>query len=140
MDTRDVYISGPLFSPAERDYLEAIEQLCTELGLTTYLPHRDAGFGPATGDAAREFFEQDLAMLKHSSGVVAVLNGPDVDSGTAWEVGFAFAGQKRLIGIREDIRLTEVNPMLTRSIRIVDSLSKLRTELMMWSHPQADRD
>jgi nucleoside 2-deoxyribosyltransferase len=41
--------------------------------------------------------------------VVAVLDGPDVDSGTASEIGFAFASGKTIIGYRGDIRLTGEN-------------------------------
>ena len=41
--------------------------------------------------------------------VVAVLDGSDVDSGTASEVGFAFARGKTIYGYRGDIRLTGEN-------------------------------
>jgi len=38
--------------------------------------------------------------------VVAALDGPDVDSGTASEIGFAFGIGKRVFGYREDLRRT----------------------------------
>jgi nucleoside 2-deoxyribosyltransferase len=41
--------------------------------------------------------------------VVAVLDGVDVDSGTAAEVGYAFARGKRIFGYRGDFRLSADN-------------------------------
>jgi nucleoside 2-deoxyribosyltransferase len=41
--------------------------------------------------------------------IVAVLDGPDVDSGTASEIGFAYARGKAIFGYRGDIRLTGEN-------------------------------
>ncbi len=41
--------------------------------------------------------------------VVAVLDGPDVDSGVATEIGFAFANGKRIVGYRSDFRNTGDN-------------------------------
>ena len=129
---RDVYISGPLFTPAERAYLEEIDNICNTVGLNTYLPHRDAGFAPAEGSHAERFFRQDLEMLIHSKHVVAILNGVDVDPGTAWEIGFAFAHKKPLLGIREDIRLGDLNLMITCSMKIVETFSDLEEQLKKW--------
>jgi nucleoside 2-deoxyribosyltransferase len=41
--------------------------------------------------------------------VVAVLDGADVDSGTAAEIGFAYGRGKRVLGYRGDFRLTADN-------------------------------
>jgi nucleoside 2-deoxyribosyltransferase len=42
--------------------------------------------------------------LNSSDIVVAVLDGVDVDSGTAWEIGYAYAKGKPVIGLRTDFR------------------------------------
>ena len=41
--------------------------------------------------------------------VLAVLDGPDVDSGTASEIGYAYAKQKLIVGYRGDFRLSADN-------------------------------
>ena len=41
--------------------------------------------------------------------VFAVLDGPDVDSGTASEIGYAYAKQKLIVGYRGDFRLSADN-------------------------------
>ena len=85
-----IYIAGPLFDPGERWYLEQVDAVCRAAGYDTYLPHRDGGLkaGPDTDFGA--IFAADLAALTRAGLVVAVWNGPDVDSGTAWEIGFAY--------------------------------------------------
>ena len=49
--------------------------------------------------------------------VVAVLDGSDVDSGTASEVGFAFARDKTIYGYRGDIRLTCVRTLVNLQVQ-----------------------
>ena len=66
--------------------------------------------------------------------VVANLNGLSTDDGTAWELGYAFAKGKHLIGMHTDWRRRfeheVVNLMLECSLhRMVHSLDELRTAL-----------
>ena len=43
-------------------------------------------------------------MIQAAAGVLAVLDGPDVDSGTASEIGYAAALGKPVVGYRTDLR------------------------------------
>lgn len=43
-------------------------------------------------------------LIRSSAGVLAVLDGTDVDSGTAAEIGFAVALHRPVVGLRTDIR------------------------------------
>jgi nucleoside 2-deoxyribosyltransferase len=47
--------------------------------------------------------------IDNSEIVFAVLDGPDVDSGTASEIGYAYAKGKWIIGYRGDFRLSADN-------------------------------
>jgi nucleoside 2-deoxyribosyltransferase len=49
------------------------------------------------------------AAIDRAEAVVAVLDGVDVDSGTAAEIGYAFACGKRIVGYRGDFRRTGDN-------------------------------
>jgi nucleoside 2-deoxyribosyltransferase len=49
------------------------------------------------------------ASIRAADGVVAVLDGVDVDSGTAAEIGFAYALGKWISGLRTDFRMTGEN-------------------------------
>lgn len=101
-----IYIAGPLFDPGARWYLEQVDTLCRELGFRTYLPHRDGGIKSPTADF-KAIFLADVRALAAVDLVVAVLNGPDIDSGTAWEMGVAYARGCPIIGLHEDIRIRE---------------------------------
>ena len=96
-----VYIAGPLFDDHERSYLESISKIFEERGYETFLPHRDAGVvkGGYTKDIKDQIFITDIEALNKASIVVALLTGRDVDSGTAAEIGYAFAKEKTIIGI-----------------------------------------
>lgn len=49
------------------------------------------------------------ASIRAADGVVAVLDGVDVDSGTASEIGFAYALGKPILGLRTDYRQSGEN-------------------------------
>lgn len=53
-----------------------------------------------------------------SDAVFAVLDGVDVDSGTAAEIGYAFAKGKRVYGLRTDFRLAGDNLGSTVNLQI----------------------
>jgi len=86
--------------------------------------------------------------IRRSDGVVAVLDGVDVDSGTAAEIGYATALGKWVIGYRQDLRRTgedeaaEVNLQVEYFIRsnggaIVHSLDELVHGLEVRRNKQA---
>lgn len=56
---------------------------------------------------SRTIGERNRQLLYLASAVLAVLDGPDVDSGTAAEIGWAAARQCPVIGLRTDFRLGE---------------------------------
>jgi nucleoside 2-deoxyribosyltransferase len=57
----------------------------------------------------REMGASNRAAIDGAGGVVAILDGTDVDSGTAAEIGYAFARGKLIVGYRGDFRLSADN-------------------------------
>lgn len=101
----DIYIAGPLFNTHERWYLERIAEALEAQGYQTFLPHRDAGLlRQDTIQERQHLFHTDLAALDACHSCVALLTGPDHDSGTSAELGYAFARQKICFGITDDPR------------------------------------
>ena len=98
---KKAYIAGPLFDDHERDYLEKIAQIVESYGISTFVPHRDAGLvtGDFTFEKKVKVFDVDMEYLEPADIVIALLTGRDVDSGTAAEIGYAYKAGKRLIGI-----------------------------------------
>lgn len=58
----------------------------------------------------RQVGERNQKAIDNADGMIAVLDGADVDSGTAAEVGYAFAREKLIFGLRTDFRLAGDNP------------------------------
>lgn len=52
----------------------------------------------------RSIYEADITALKKSDVVVAVLDGVDVECGVAFEIGYAAALGKPIIGLKTDRR------------------------------------
>jgi nucleoside 2-deoxyribosyltransferase len=103
-----VYVAGPLFSQAERAFLERmVDVLASVSGLDAngdfFLPHRDGG-ELGKGPTRLDIFGMDLESLNNADIVVALLDGQDVDSGTCIELGYAYAKRKKIFGIITDFR------------------------------------
>ena len=61
----------------------------------------------ALQEMSRTIGARNRRLLAEASAVLAVLDGPDVDSGTAAEVGWAAASGQPVIGLRTDFRLAD---------------------------------
>lgn len=100
-----VYIAGPLFNTHERWYLERIAEVLEEAGYETFLPHREAGvLEELTPRERKRVFETDMQALDACDFCVALLTGPDQDSGTCVEIGYLRAKGKPVFGITDDVR------------------------------------
>lgn len=112
-----LYFAGPLFSAAERDWNEELAAALRKEGHEVFLPQdKEAGM-----DAAR-IFSKDVGGIDWADALVAIMDGPDPDAGTAWEVGYAYR-KKPIVLVRTDFR-TEAgssgpySPMLTEAATI----------------------
>ncbi|HUH98730.1 MAG TPA: nucleoside 2-deoxyribosyltransferase [Anaerolineales bacterium] len=102
---KSIYIAGPLFNTAERTYLEHIAEVLEKAGFKTFLPHRDVGVIQQLTAAERaRIFYGDLRALEQHDICVALLTGPDHDSGTSAELGYCYARGKPCYGVTDDIR------------------------------------
>ena len=131
---KKAYIAGPLFDDQERDYLEKIAQIVESYGISTFVPHRDAGLvtGDFTFEKKVKVFDVDMEFLEPADIVIALLTGRDVDSGTAAEIGYAYKAGKRLIGISANT-IKPINNFVWGIFNygedIVESLDDLKTLL-----------
>ena len=91
--------------------------------------------------AARDIFLMDVEGLDSSDVVVANMDGPDPDSGTCWECGYAYK-KKPIVVYRTDFRksgdteTSAYNLMLTESADVIvdsshdfDDEGKIATKL-----------
>lgn len=104
-----IYLAGPLFSDQDREMLLTIEKAFITAGLQCFLPHREVGDlsllkAEIGEDPARRYvFDSDVRGVEDCAAVCALLDGPDVDSGTAAEMGYAHALGKPVFGLCTDL-------------------------------------
>ncbi len=138
-----IYVAGPLFTEGQRWLLERVDAVCRAHGFETYLPHRDAGLYDRDSDSSF-FFQQDLRQLQEADAVVAVLNGDDVDSGTAWEMGYFYAIKGGpIVGYVNDTRRprpkAQLNPMVAGCLQaLVEDLDALADALEQLKRSSAE--
>jgi nucleoside 2-deoxyribosyltransferase len=106
-----IYLAGPLFSPAQRGFLGECARTFREAGLECFVPHEmEARLG---APSARGVFDLDYREgLATANALVAWLDGPTVDDGTACEIGIFYgllqqgvAWRKGILGLATDLRL-----------------------------------
>lgn len=114
-----VYLAGPLFTIYERSFLEKIDsdisEIWSRIGRTPseghqtkesicFVPHRDAGDVGTRIEEKEDIFEKDLLAIDNAKIIIAVLDGVDVDSGTAVELGYSYTHNKKILGLLTDKR------------------------------------
>jgi nucleoside 2-deoxyribosyltransferase len=119
-----IYLAGPLgFSEAGRAFhKQKIIPMIESLGHTVLDPWADQGeaaavvklpFGVPKRNAWRKINPQigrkNQMLIDSCDAIIAVLDGTDVDSGTAAEIGYGFAKRKLIVGYRGDFRLSADN-------------------------------
>lgn len=122
-----IYLASPLgFATATRAYLHELVGALEGYGLyvhdpwgsnrpnTAKPPPPAPMTDPAEYQAARHARNHTIGRLnaeaiQEADGVIAVLDGVDVDSGTAAEIGYAYALGKLIWGLRTDSRLAGDN-------------------------------
>jgi nucleoside 2-deoxyribosyltransferase len=119
-----VYTAGPLgFSEAGRIAHERIVKILQDRGHEVLDPWT---YNPSEirrvqnmpyGSERKTAWEQlnslignaNQSLIDESDLIFAVLDGVDVDSGTAAEIGYGFAKGKKIVGYRGDFRLSSDN-------------------------------
>ena len=112
-----IYLAGPLFTLAERGFNVELARFLESEGFEVWLPQEHE----PRSKTAKSIFDMDVAALDWADMVVACMDGPDPDSGTAWECGYAYAKGKPIVCFRTDFRVSgdtkgaPYNLMLTES-------------------------
>ena len=99
---KTIYLAGfEVFAPDARQRGARMKMMCAECGLIGLYPlDNEAG-------AASAIFAGNCALIDRADAVIANLNpfrGAEPDSGTCFEVGYAFAKGKRVYAYVSDTR------------------------------------
>jgi len=96
-----IYLAGPLFSAAERDFNARLTAILRSKGHEVWLPQESE----QETMTPKEIFEKDVEGIDWAEAVVANMDGADPDSGTCWECGYAYK-KKYVIVFRTDFRIS----------------------------------
>ena len=113
-----LYFAGPLFTTPERAWNAEVTAALRAAGHEVFLPQEQGLDKDAEG-----IFATDVGWIDAAEGLVAIMDGPDPDSGTCWEVGYAYGTKKPIVLVRTDFRSMagnagEYNLMLTQSAAV----------------------
>ena len=113
-----LYFAGPLFTTPERAWNAEVTAALRAAGHEIFLPQEQG-----LGKDAEGIFATDVGGIDAAEGLVAIMDGPDPDSGTCWEVGYAYGTKKPIVLVRTDFRSMagdagEYNLMLTQSAAV----------------------
>jgi nucleoside 2-deoxyribosyltransferase len=107
-----LYLAGPLFTAAELQFNLDLATALEKLGHVVWMPQE---YYPDT--------QTFLAAINQCNCVVVNCDGPDMDSGTAFEAGYAYAKGINIVAYRTDFRKAgdcdlPVNLMVGHTARI----------------------
>jgi nucleoside 2-deoxyribosyltransferase/predicted secreted protein len=125
-----IYLAAPLFSEPERAYNLSVAMELRNNFFEVYLPQESGDDSDTRNqDEQNRIFSVNLRSLENADKIVAIIDGADADSGTSWEMGYAFAHGKQVIALRTDFRRAgrheKVNFMLEESATLVSSMENL---------------
>jgi len=99
-----VFLAAPLFSEAEREFNSQTAKRLRENGFEVWLAQEASFIQQGIHKENKTIYEGDILALKTSDALVAILDGVDVDAGVAFEIGYAKALGKPIIGLKTDYR------------------------------------
>ena len=97
-----VYLASPFFNDKELEILSQIEEILESKGLIVFKP-KDNQFDnleKGSNPWSLATFNNDKKFIDWSDIVVAVYHGAYSDSGTSWEIGYAYGTQKPVIVVQ----------------------------------------
>ena len=123
---KKVYLASPFFKDEELlDMIKVLGSLRNK-GLEVFAPfenqNKELNFGSEEWREAT--FKSDVEAIEESDIVVAIVGGNYMDSGTAWEIGYAYAKEKPVIIVNPHGET--VNLMISDSLHAyLESLEEL---------------
>ena len=122
-----IYLAGPLFSEAEQDWLRIFKRELQISGYDVFWPYELFNQDEIGKLTAKDIMDGCRKALDDCDLVVALLDGTQVDDGTSWEIGYSYARNIPVYGIRTDMRFggelpgAKVNAMIAGSCRLIAS-------------------
>jgi len=129
---KNIYLAASVFSVFERENNSLLAKKLEENDYTVFLPQEVSPLKTEDGLNMHHVYKQCRENIDSTDIVIAIVDGADIDSGVAWELGYAFAKNIPSLCIRTDIRKSEdkgVNIMIEYGSSKTVYLNKYRSDI-----------
>ena len=95
-----IYVASPLFTAEEKKVINEVAAVLHRAGYETYLPMEHAvsdAWSYTNEEWADKMFTLDKEAIDDCDAVLCIYYGMNSDSGTSWEVGYAYGKDKKVI-------------------------------------------
>lgn len=127
-DKINVYLAGPFFCAQELNWINQVCKMLEGAGINVLSPSRENGIIKPNEEfeGRQQVFRRDLELLEKADLLVAILDHDD--TGTCFEIGYAFKKQVPVIGLKTS--MAPLNNMIAFGCRkIYDSIEQLIQEI-----------
>lgn len=117
-----VYLAGPFWSKEERENVEKVRDFLRSHNIEVFVPmeHFVSNGETLPNDKwAREVFEADTKAIHESTLVIALYYGHYSDTGTAWEMAYAYAFGIRVVCVHIDKKnIASIMPVTSSTVNM----------------------
>ena len=110
-----IYVASPLFSAEEKLVINQVAGVLHQRGFETYLPMEHGvpdAWSYTNAVWAQKMFTLDKEAIDECDAVLCIYYGMNSDSGTAWEVGYAYGTGKPVVVYHAYDTETEIGSLM----------------------------
>lgn len=115
----DVYLAAPLWTQEQKERILSLAESFRQEGYSVYVPMEheiDNAWDMPQHEWSKKVFDADIKAIQESLAVVAIYNGLYSDSGTAFEIGYAYA-LKKDVYIMPYLETNEISLMIKNAMK-----------------------
>ena len=127
-DSPIIYLAGPFFNDKQRTHISQAENTLRKRGLTVFSPREHSipdGENMANHLWGKAVFQMDVEAIDFCDLVVAVYDGMYSDTGTAWEIGYAYANNIPIVLVCTDVSNEQSIMPVNASVAVLDGIERL---------------
>ena len=115
----DVYLAAPLWTAKQKERIASLAEVLRREGYSVFVPMEheiEDAWDMPQHEWSKKVFDTDIEAIRNSVAVVAIYNGLYSDSGTAFEIGYAYALGKDIY-IMPYLETKEVSLMIKNAVK-----------------------
>ena len=123
-----IYMAGAFFRPETKERIDSYAAVFRRLGYDVYVPQEHTvpnAWDMPQENWAREVFKMDIKAIQDCDILFAVYDGLYYDSGTAWEIGYAYAlGKNIQMSVNNGVKDMSIMPF--SSARVIENYVNIK--------------